>query len=98
MDFKWKERRERKAFIALADGTVFRGWAFGEAKDCVGEAVFNTGMTGYQEIVSDPSYAGQFVVLTAAEIGNYGCNSEDMESRGLFLNGLVVQGLNPASN
>ena len=98
MDFKWKERRERKAFIALADGTVFRGWAFGKAIDCVGEAVFNTGMTGYQEIVSDPSYAGQFVVLTAAEIGNYGCNAEDMESRGLFLNGLIVQGLNPASN
>ena len=98
MDFKWKERRERKAFIALADGTVFRGWAFGKAIDCVGEAVFNTGMTGYQEIVSDPSYAGQFVALTAAEIGNYGCNAEDMESQGLFLNGLIVQGLNPASN
>ena len=98
MDFNWKERRERKAFIALADGTVFRGWAFGKRTDCVGEAVFNTGMSGYQEIVSDPSYAGQFVVLTSAEIGNYGCNAEDMESRGLFLNGLVVQGLNPASN
>jgi carbamoyl-phosphate synthase small subunit len=60
--------------------------------------VFNTGMTGYQEIVSDPSYAGQFVTLTTAEVGNYGCTQEDMESRSLFLNGLIVQELNPASN
>ena len=98
MNDLWRKQRERKAFLALADGTVFRGWSFGAEKDCTGEAVFNTGMTGYQEILSDPSYAGQFVALTAAEIGNYGCNEEDMESRGVFLNGLVVQELNRASN
>ena len=99
-DFKemWKLQRERKAFLALADGAVFHGRAFGYQHDCTGEAVFNTGMTGYQEIISDPSYAGQFVTLTTAEVGNYGCNPEDMESRGLFLNGLVIQELNPASN
>ena len=98
MDYQWKKRRERKAFLALEDGTVFRGYSFGCPQDCTGEAVFNTGMTGYQEILSDPSYAGQFVVLTTAEVGNYGCCAADMESRGLFLNGLVIQELNPASN
>ena len=94
----WKKQRERKAFLALADGTVFHGYSFGFPEDCVGETVFNTGMTGYQEILSDPSYAGQFVVLTSAEIGNYGCCAADMESRGVFLNGLVIQELNPASS
>jgi len=98
MKDSWKKQRERKAFLALADGTVFHGYSFGFPEDCTGEVVFNTGMTGYQEILSDPSYAGQFVVLTTAEVGNYGCNPEDMESRGLFLNGLVIQELNPASN
>ena len=98
MDFQWKQKRERKAFLALADGTVFHGYSFGYPEDCTGEAVFNTGMTGYGEIVSDPSYAGQFVVLTTAEVGNYGCCGADMESRGLFLNGLIVQEVNPASN
>ena len=87
----WKQQRERRAFLALADGTVFHGYAFGDPHDRTGEAVFNTGMTGYQEIISDPSYAGQFVTLTTAEVGNYGCTQEDMESRSLFLNGLIVQ-------
>lgn len=86
------------AFLALADGTILPGKSGGAARDVVGETVFNTGMTGYQEIASDPSYAGQIVALTAAEIGNYGCNPEDMESRGLFLNGLVVHGLNEPSS
>ena len=95
---EWKERRERRAFLALEDGTVFHGWAFGERRDCTGEVVFNTGMTGYQEILTDPSYAGQFVTLTTAEVGNYGCTPEDMESRSVFLNGLIIQELNPASN
>ena len=98
MNYRWKQRRERKAFLALADGTVFHGYSFGCPEDQTGEAVFNTGMTGYQEILSDPSYAGQFVVLTAAEIGTYGCCEADMESRGVFLNGLVIQDLNLASN
>ena len=95
---KWKAERERKAFLALADGTVFYGVAFGAQKDTPGEVVFNTGMSGYQEILTDPSYAGQFVVLTTAEVGNYGINSEDVESRGLFLSGLVIGDMTEPSN
>lgn len=86
------------SYIALADGTVFRGDSCGAPVDMPGEAVFNTGMTGYQEIASDPSYYGQIVALSTAEVGNYGCNREDMESRSLFLNGLVVQQMNPPSS
>mgnify|MGYP002564471400 FL=1 len=96
--YNWKKRRERAAFLALANGAVFRGWSFGAPVDTAGEAVFNTGMSGYQEILTDPSYAGQFVTLTAPEIGNYGCNPQDVESRGLFLNGLVIHELNEPSN
>ena len=95
---KWKAERERSAFLALDDGTVFRGVAFGASEDRLGEVVFNTGMSGYQEILTDPSYAGQFVVLTTAEVGNYGVNSEDPESRGLFLSGLVIGDLAGPSN
>jgi len=98
MEYNWQAQRERKAFLALADGSVFHGYSVGYPADCTGEAVFNTGMTGYQEIITDPSYAGQFVVLTTAEVGNYGCNDEDVESRDLFLNGLIVQEMNQASN
>lgn len=88
----------KRHFIALADGNIFYGQPCGACADAVGEAVFNTGHTGYQEIVSDPSYAGQSVVLSAPEIGNYGCCAEDMESRGLFLSGLVVREMNEPSN
>ena len=95
---KWQAERERKAFLALADGTIFHGVAFGARKDKVGEVVFNTGMSGYQEILTEPSYAGQFVTLTTAEVGNYGTNPEDIESRGLFLHGLVVNAYDEASN
>ena len=95
---KWKAERERKAYLALADGTVFHGVAFGAKKDALGEVVFNTGMCGYQEILTDPSYAGQFVTLTPAEVGNYGINSEDIESRKLFLSGLVIGDLTAPSN
>ena len=95
---KWKAERERSAFLALDDGTVFRGVAFGAARDALGEVVFNTGMSGYQEVLTDPSYAGQFVVLTTAEVGNYGVNAEDAESRGLFLSGLVIGDLTEPSN
>ena len=95
---KWKAERERKAFLALDDGTVFHGVAFGAKKDALGEVVFNTGMSGYQEILTDPSYAGQFVTLTTAEVGNYGINSDDTESRALFLSGLVVGDLTEPSN
>jgi carbamoyl-phosphate synthase small subunit len=95
---KWKAERERKAFLALDDGTVFHGVAFGAKKDALGEVVFNTGMSGYQEILTDPSYAGQFVTLTTAEVGNYGINGADIESRALFLSGLVIGDLTPPSN
>lgn len=95
---KWTAERERKAFLALADGTIFHGVAFGAAVDKVGEVVFNTGMSGYQEILTDPSYAGQFVTLTTAEVGDYGINPEDVESRALFLSGLVINDLTEPSN
>ena len=87
---KWAAERARAALLALDDGTVFRGVACGAAKDALGEVVFNTGMCGYQEILTDPSYAGQFVTLTTAEVGNYGINGADTESRALFLSGLVI--------
>ena len=95
---KWKAERERRAYLALADGTVFHGVAFGAKKDALGEVVFNTGMCGYQEILTDPSYAGQFVTLTPAEVGNYGINADDIESRKLFLSGLVIGDLTEPSN
>ncbi|HBJ59782.1 MAG TPA: carbamoyl phosphate synthase small subunit [Verrucomicrobia bacterium] len=95
---KWAAERERRAFLALADGTVFHGVAFGAPVDKVGEVVFNTGMSGYQEILTDPSYAGQFVTLTTAEVGDYGTNPEDVESRALFLSGLLVNDLTEPSN
>ena len=100
MDYseKWKAERERKAFLALDDGAVFHGVAFGAKKEALGEVVFNTGMSGYQEILTDPSYAGQFVTLTTAEVGNYGINGADTESRALFLSGLVIGDLTEPSN
>jgi carbamoyl-phosphate synthase small subunit len=94
----FKERREKKAFLVLASGKVFRGYSVGAPIDTCGEVVFNTGLSGYQEILSDPSYAGQFVVMTAPEIGNYGINPEDMESRKFFAAGFVVREINEASN
>ena len=79
------------AYLALADGSVYRGEAFGARGEGEGEVVFHTGMTGYQEILSDPSYAGQIVCMTYPEIGNVGTNPEDQESRGVFLRGFVVR-------
>ncbi len=96
--WRWKDKRERKAFLALEDGTVLRGFSVGADKDAVGEVVFNTGMTGYQEILSDPSYNGQFVVMTYPEIGNTGVNSDDMESARLYASGFLVREMNEASN
>ena len=66
--------------LALEDGTVFRGSGFGAKATSCGEAVFNTSMTGYQEILTDPSYRGQIVAMTCPQIGNYGVNSADVES------------------
>jgi len=94
----WAARREKKAFLALADGTVIRGWSCGAAVDRLGEVVFNTGMTGYEEILTDPSYAGQLVTLTMPEIGNTGFNREDLESAAIHASGLVVREMNPPSN
>lgn len=94
----WKEKRAKRAYLALADGTIFPGYSVGFDADTVGEVVFNTGMTGYQEILTDPSYAGQLVTLTAPEIGNYGCCKSDAESRKTFLNGFIIRELNEPSN
>ena len=81
------------ALLALADGTVFRGRATGALGIAVGEVVFNTAMTGYQEILTDPSYAGQIVTLTCPHIGNVGVNAEDAESARVFAAGLVIRDL-----
>ncbi|MDH4181518.1 MAG: glutamine-hydrolyzing carbamoyl-phosphate synthase small subunit [Betaproteobacteria bacterium] len=81
------------ALLALADGTVFRGRSIGAAGSAVGEVVFNTSMTGYQEILTDPSYAGQIVTLTYPHIGNVGVNPEDSESTRLHAAGLVIRDL-----
>lgn len=79
------------ATLALEDGTVFEGSSFGAQKDSLGEVVFNTAITGYQEIFTDPSYAGQIVVLTYPEIGNYGANDYDQEAFKPYIEGLVVR-------
>lgn len=70
----------KPALLALADGRVFRGWSFGAAGEATGEVVFNTAMSGYQEVMTDPSYKGQMVVMTYPHIGNTGINEEDLES------------------
>ena len=81
------------AILVLADGTVFRGIAIGATGSSVGEVVFNTAMTGYQEILTDPSYCKQIVTLTYPHIGNVGVNAEDVESRQVFASGLVIRDL-----
>ena len=81
------------AILALADGTIFRGYAIGSCGTTSGEVVFNTAMTGYQEILTDPSYCRQIVTLTYPHIGNTGCNDEDFESRANFAAGLVIRDL-----
>jgi carbamoyl-phosphate synthase small subunit len=81
--------------LALADGRVFRGLAFGARTTVVGEVVFNTAMTGYQEILTDPSYAGQLVCLTVSEVGNVGVNADDAESYAAGAEGLVIRSLSP---
>ena len=88
-----------KALLALEDGTVFEGRGFGARRECSGEVVFNTSITGYQEIFTDPSYCGQIVVLTNPQIGNYGANLADIESGKPYIEGLVVRDFSPiASN
>ncbi len=80
-----------KAILALADGRIFEGKSFGSVGEVTGEVVFNTAMTGYQEVLTDPSYKGQMVTMTYPQIGNTGINPEDIESRGLFLSGFIVR-------
>jgi len=96
--WNWKEKREKPAFLALEDGTILRGYSVGAKRDNVGEVVFNTGMSGYQEILSDPSYSGQFVTMTYTQIGNTGINVADMESRQFFANGFIMHEINEPSN
>ncbi len=80
-----------KAILALTDGTVFEGEQFGATGEAIGEVVFNTSMTGYQEVLTDPSYKGQIVTMTYPLIGNYGCNEADVESIGPQVEGFVVR-------
>ena len=86
------------AKLALEDGSVFTGTAFGARREVDGEVCFNTSMTGYQEILTDPSYRGQIVCMTYPEIGNYGVNSEDVESSGAHLAGFIVRELSRRSS
>src|SRR5205809_3183274 len=82
-----------KAILALEDGTVFHGTGFGSRASACGEVVFNTSMTGYQEILTDPSYTGQIVTMTYPHIGNYGVNAEDEESSAPKVEGFIVREL-----
>jgi carbamoyl-phosphate synthase small subunit len=81
----------KPAVLALADGTVFEGWAYGAEGEAIGEVVFNTSMSGYQEILTDPSYKGQIVTMTYPLIGNTGVNPEDVESRRPFVEGFIIK-------
>jgi carbamoyl-phosphate synthase small subunit len=88
-------RQQRPALLVLEDGSVYRGYAFASSGETLGEVVFNTGMTGYQEIITDPSYKGQIVTMTYPLIGNYGINPEDMESGDIHLEGFIVREYQP---
>lgn len=81
------------AILALEDGSIFKGTSIGASGSSIGEVVFNTSMTGYQEILTDPSYANQMVTLTYPHIGNYGTNDEDVESSGIHAKGLIIRDL-----
>jgi carbamoyl-phosphate synthase small subunit len=98
----WVEQQSRgdvDAVLALENGSVFRGKAAGAPGEAAGEVVFNTSMTGYQEVLTDPSYAGQLVTMTCPEIGNYGVSRADEESRGIQVAGFIVRSVSPmASN
>lgn len=86
-----KYQKLKKAIILLADGTIFHGKAVGKEGSAFGEVCFNTGMTGYQEIFTDPSYYGQLMVTTNAHIGNYGVNNEEVESDSIKISGLICK-------
>src|SRR5690242_19906812 len=86
-----RNHKLRSAILALEDGTVFEGKSFGAPAERSGEVVFNTALTGYQEIFTDPSYSGQIVILTNPQIGNYGTTVEDNEAVKPWIEGLVVR-------
>jgi carbamoyl-phosphate synthase small subunit len=86
------------AVLALEDGTVFRGTSAGAPGEASGEVVFNTSMTGYQEVLTDPSYAGQIVTMTSVQIGNYGITAEDTESRGPQVAGFIIRESSPVAS
>ncbi|MDN3510798.1 MAG: glutamine-hydrolyzing carbamoyl-phosphate synthase small subunit [Candidatus Jettenia sp. CY-1] len=86
---------KKKAILVLADGIVFKGFSLGASGETIGEVVFNTSTMGYQEILTDPSYKGQMVVMTYPLIGNYGINQKDYESRKLFLEGFITKECSP---
>jgi carbamoyl-phosphate synthase small subunit len=98
MPWDQDQRYRGEGVLVLADGRVFRGKAFGAETTAVGEVVFNTAMSGYQEIITDPSYAGQFVCLTAPEIGNVGVNDDDRESQEHGAAALLVRSLSPVAS
>jgi carbamoyl-phosphate synthase small subunit len=87
-----------QAILALEDGRIFRGQGYGHPGECQGEVVFNTSLTGYQEIATDPSYAGQIVVLTNPQIGNYGTNQADNEAARPYIEGLIVREFSAVSS
>jgi carbamoyl-phosphate synthase small subunit len=87
-----------EAILALEDGTIYRGLAAGAEGETRGEVVFNTSMTGYQEILTDPSYSGQIVTMTCAEIGNYGVATADVESRGPQVAGFIIRDESPVAS
>src|ERR1700716_367067 len=87
-----------QAILALEDGRIFRGESHGAGGERAGEVVFNTSLTGYQEIFTDPSYAGQIVILTNPQIGNYGTTQEDNEANRPYIEGLIVREFSPISS
>ena len=84
-----------KAILVLADGAIYEGVAFGAATTVVGEVVFNTSLTGYQEVITDPSYRGQMVCMTVAHVGNTGINVEDVESDRPQVTAFIVREISP---
>src|SRR6202051_4230843 len=87
-----------QALLALEDGRISKALGYGHPGECSGEVVFNTSLTGYQEIATDPSYAGQIVVLTNPQIGNYGTNQADNEAAKPYIEGLIVREFSPISS
>ena len=81
----------KPAKLILSNGKIFNGFALGKIGQSCGEVCFNTGMTGYQEILTDPSYCGQLITMTYPHIGNYGINKEDVESNHIYANGFIVK-------